>query len=351
LIHQAMAWVEKTLITPPLCEKMLTEWVFYYQRDIKPWIVDRYRLSILNDLFSVSQIDVAVVQGKDHYLINGYHRLKAVIQACKPLWQNICFHPCDTYGDVVELYQGMDPQTGRSTGDILKAMGMDKVIGVPVPRLRRGLAALRIIGNGFRSTRGGRYGWDSIDQQLTALWLWRDQIKSYCDLLPKETNQMSQWLERSGIMATGLVIFADCMETYPGAVNDFWGNVSNLRGPVGYPPLVLGNYLMAQDKLPSNRQDPPHIQARKAASAWAHHVREQPISKLMGSAEDTVIKITGTRFNGRIEVLDKFVGEGPDFQGWEPKEQEVRERREREQREQAAKIQRAAAEKAEKEGS
>src|SRR4029453_1656649 len=90
-----------------------------------------------------NSITFAVV-GNQRFLIDGQHRLKAVVIHGAPVSMSVLDIAARDMGDVRRLYSSIDQGLKRSTTDAIRAMGLSEEFGLPERRMQRMSSALRV---------------------------------------------------------------------------------------------------------------------------------------------------------------------------------------------------------------
>lgn len=111
-------------VAPGIASRILTEANWEGQRSVVGWHVDLLvEIMRRGEWKDGSQIAFCLLNGKLH-LVNGQHRMEAVVKAAKSQRFQVKIHHCNTLGEVAQHYWSYDVAARqRSNAEILRASG------------------------------------------------------------------------------------------------------------------------------------------------------------------------------------------------------------------------------------
>lgn len=264
----------KTLcITPERAESYLTDFKYERQRPINKGSVERYAVQMKAGTFDPgTQINIAAV-GQKMFLVNGQHRLAAVVQSGVPIEFAVTTHYCDNDMEVALLYGKLDTQKPRTTVDLIHATGLDT-------RLDMGRTETRIVGGAIKLLYCGlvdnHVKKASISQETVAGMMqdWATYIDMWDENLTDTPLNMR--MRRSAMLAVGYATLRWSPDRE--WTKSFWRAVSVDDGlRVGNPRKTLS--LWIRDNLSGGEL------GRKASDSYVLHAASCAWNAAVGGRE------------------------------------------------------------------
>lgn len=209
----------RLLVTPAIAETILTEQNYPGQRRVRANHVSALAAAMRRKAFLPGgQIAFARV-GRKLYLINGQHRLNAVIESGRSVEFQVMIVDCRSEDDVARHYYTFDRlATGRSDADVLSAVGICERHTIS-PTMARGVwQAVPLIEHGFVRVNYAHDPERRDDDRRLGLcdpwWPYAAQLEAILALAPGAVRKR---LMNAQSVAVALVILRD----QPKAATDF----------------------------------------------------------------------------------------------------------------------------------
>lgn len=217
-------------IGPEEARSILETCVFTGQRPTDPANLRAHAMDMQRGLFRAgSQIIFARLPDNNLILVNGYHRLNAVIEADTVMEFQVMIEPVANHDEVRNLYCSIDTNMRkRSDPEISRAAGLSEEIGVRQSLVSAALNAVAIIASGLRVLRLV----DRPAEVLTAYGRkdavkeWAAELRVYSEVTQGATKTLRAKLINQGIMAIALVT----LRYQPDKAIDFWTGVAENDG-------------------------------------------------------------------------------------------------------------------------
>lgn len=209
----------EVVVSPSLATRILNECRYQHQRSLREWRIAYHVGEMKHDRFRQGrQISLALVDGR-LILINGYHRLTAVVRSGRPAAFMIEVVPVNTEGDVMGVYATYD--VGGGERSILEtAGGMLDQTELSKPQMSALLRAVQIISTGFHRP--------NVNEHATILYsriarnnaanAWHGVAERYFTLVSGATRQVKVALYRQPVVAAALMT----LQYQPEKAETFW---------------------------------------------------------------------------------------------------------------------------------
>lgn len=278
----------------------LTNCKYHRQRNINPDRVSTYaREMVAGHFVQGTDLYMGVLQGKE-YLLNGQHRLNAVIQSKMPTEFTIITKVVSSERELDDIYSNLDQQGNRTIIDTIRAHG-SLFEGKYDAQILRSIAAasslvLRgLVGAPIKGRKPTQL------EQIRRIHYWQPTMDIYLAAINK--GNFAGRLRSSGYMAMGLLT----CKYWQDEATSFWEKVSsgeNLSSR--HPAFVLRNFIIntrigANSISADMRKDrnqglvTTHHAIRYATACWAHYVNNREVG---------YVKVAGLEENFRIEGID-----------------------------------------------
>lgn len=279
-------------VTPDLAHRIIQTEKFDRQRPVRPKHVDALAMQMKRREWTAgTQIHFGRTPDGELHLVNGQHRMHAVVKAATSISFQILVTDVTSPDDLIRLYRRHDRLIAhRTVSDALVAEGIQDKYQLSTMIARGTFGAVAFIGAGFRfiQTNADPYIMRSDEARLRIAEEWWPIAQVYQDAIeraPAKTPPIKRYLMQAGIMAVGLVTLRDQeVKAYA-----FWqGTADNdgLRRSDARSAFL--NFLRSGDAK-------SQVLAAKGASlAWNAFFADEELSSIR--AYKTEILIAGTAF-------------------------------------------------------
>jgi hypothetical protein len=289
-------------ITPEQAQEWLDSSTYELQRGVRPYHVKRLAAAILAGEFEPELIKFKVLNQR-LILVNGQHRLQAIVAANTPAQMYVAFEHAETEAAVAQSYRALDSGLSRSmmdkmaTSDIAKSIGLSGrasvTVGAAVALIARGLSSTR--------TRADEVWQGSFEARLRSINRWADEAYQFHEILRQGKGMLKTRLEVAPVQAIALITLRHQNEK----ATEFWSRVardqiSDTEGLInctGEKQLV--DYVMSHH---SRGVDSNHF-ARVVSFCWNAYYENRRLNNLKGINwlnKENPVRIAGTPFTGRV---------------------------------------------------
>jgi hypothetical protein len=238
------------------------------------------------------------------YLIDGQHRLTAIIESQTKQVFEIQVLNADSEEEMARIYTKVDQNAIRTDGNKLKALGLDSEMGMSAPKLERYGAAVKFIESGFvHAAKMHTY------EYVACIRKWSDGIANYDDMLIDVAQSGNHIARRSSVAGVGIVTMQESVKEYgESVVYEFWEGV--LSG-IGFqsqddPRKRVYMHLLQASLVggsaatfKSDTHTSKEYQARAVAAGFNAWVENRSLSKLVVVDARSPMRLNGSRFKGK----------------------------------------------------
>ncbi|MBK9003507.1 MAG: hypothetical protein IPM41_06480 [Sphingomonadales bacterium] len=213
--------VEMEVVTPETAQSWLLNNSLPYQRGLRKANVEFYASEMLRgDWDPTTVISFARVNGEEWSLVDGQHRLEAVVKAGMPqpfVIKRVTYKSAD---DIANAYARIDQGSKRTPMDQAHAWGLADKYGLYPDWTGKFMSGIKFI--------IGRFGWQRhIRPHPSDVVSMMDQYSGamlgYYDLCGGADRHMRKALQRASTVAVGLVTLQSSVKVYgEEKVNEFW---------------------------------------------------------------------------------------------------------------------------------
>lgn len=268
------------LITPDIAREWLEVFPYKYQRPITKSAVKRWANEMsLGKWLPGTTLDIAVVDvtGK-RYLINGYHRLSAVMDSGTDQQFTVVEHIAHNEQEVHEMYSLMDIHKKRTDMDSVRHLELGENYGL---NLREGNAlasAIRVIESRFMQVQSERFVPREMPNKVVK---WAPYMSQYVQAIGDIPADVKSVMSRQVVVAVGVVTMKYC----PGKAIPFWNGVcQDNEISITDPRKLVRRWLIANPTSASRsitrRTLDTHAYALYISTAWNNWFSEKPIAQL-----------------------------------------------------------------------
>jgi hypothetical protein len=297
------------LITPEKAKRLLTyntlgqPGQIDFQRRISPMRKLQYMRDMRNHRWdSDSRIHLAVI-GNQVYLIDGQHRLMAIIETGLPQVFVITYTRCKDLEEVRGRYSRIDGHGPRSIADAIRAMNLPAEYDLSSSQIRVVIPAAHLIARSFcdartEARRGTIPGSYSRDENLEMVEYWHKEAAMYFHLLRPCHNDRELYRRNvaAPILGVALVTYRDD----PLKARLFWPNITSITGLRDGSPEAAAVRYISFHKVNEEGQEKF---ARNVANTWNAFYEGRDFRR-PGVIDPTLpIRIAGTQFTGSKHIF------------------------------------------------
>jgi hypothetical protein len=291
--------VEIKAISPGTAEHLLTK-VYDHQRKLNNALIERYSGEMKRvEWRDCESAIVIAVRSTGEYLLNGQHRLHAVVASGTTQKFIVRRIPYESDQTMDLAYANMDRGSNRSIAAQVHAMGLGEGHGFTDRVAKQSITALRLILDNFRPVhaKSRMYLTAPGDMQKAVLG-WSNAIYAYHHSLLGAPATVQDWFWRAEVAAVALVTFRYA----PEKASEFWHKVALHEDILSGSPEHLLYTLLATTKAETGAVR--GSLARRVASAWNAVYLDKPINHLQSRGDSAYIQILGTPWNRRDNSVD-----------------------------------------------
>ena len=272
---------EIVVITPDHAEKLLSK-MYWKMRPLTKSQYGKYeRFMLTNYWMNNMTICIAVLDGEEHlgegYLIDGQHRLRALVASNLTLSFNIKRYRCATREVINDLYQVIDQNKPKTSLDVLVSSGAGDKLELKIGQVSRAHSSIKQIYRKFDQNKKldeDSEGWAFINNQLLKPYIfmdvWGTPIRNYYDAISYAIREMTcptGNLNRSLIIAFGLITFRP--ELSSDYAYRFWKGIGNSQElDEDDPRLAASRYLMCTNMKHNATNVPLYEHIRVLIACW-----------------------------------------------------------------------------------
>lgn len=286
------------IINPETALKMLNSYPYRRQRHLNKELVQFYARQMKSGEFlPYSSIEIAYVDedGKlQGHLINGQHRLRAVIEADVFLPIRIEKVMCQNMAEVDQRYGMTDIGARRNINDHVRAAGLGEEFELSRNELRVLGAATTFIHNKF--VRQSKYEMTPMDR-ISGLREYVEEARTFFGLISGNPNVIEKLFYRSSTMSVALVTLRYSTAVYgEDKIRQFWKGAAEDDGlRANDPRKVMYRHLLG---LSLRGSKPPAYSARYVANCFNAWILDNNIRHAVVSDPYGPIKIAGSPWTG-----------------------------------------------------
>ena len=280
-------WTEQVIITPEMAQFLLEDWAYDRQRNLSTNYILKYANDMKQGYWRDTPPLMAGIVGNCKYLLNGRHRLHAIIKSETSQLMTILYKKVSSIEDLGLDYIVEDNGRSRNDLDRMRAYCQDesdiKYVGATA-------AAVKFIHGNFKPMAGSAL---SAQGALALISEWRTESVQYIDLIKGHTGGLFDKMRRRTVMSVGLVTLRYANDR----AASFWRAVAQNDGlRRGQAEHALVNFLLTvhPDKLIGRDME----YSRKVASCWNSYYTENELiyPKCLDHTKPILLK--GTPFKG-----------------------------------------------------
>lgn len=289
------------MMTPEEAGHILATCRFDRQRKIRaPWVSELAEIIAAGSWQTTAVTICECTEDNKSYLVDGYHRLSAILQSGIPAPVLVFRQPVDTLHNVGVIYSRLDRGMPRNVIDGLSARNLPAETDLSATVLRSGVAAVNVIRSGFKHD-GALSNKRGYDEKFKEVMVWVPELRAYTDSVAGGNRMTSRRLYAAAILSVGLMVF----KHQPEKAHDFFHSIAtstNIAEGSGKQAFI--NKLL--DEESTARKLGTSKMCRYTAACWNAHYDDKQISKIQVYDTSKAIVLLGTPFtrwqNTKLEV-------------------------------------------------
>lgn len=304
---------EYAFVTPEIARLWIDAYKYDLQRRVSARRVKLYAGVMKRGAWKQDkEIKFAVVDDKK-YLVNGQHRLHAIVSSNCGQHFNVSHVFVDDLDEVAEIYNTEDMLKGRTFDDITRTMQLPELTGIRRTDLLKLKAAITFIDGDFGYRRENNAdAWliadRIVDDYSEAAGMFFEAISS-AQRHGKSVKIRDRFV-RSCVLSVGVVTYLESANRYGfQAIDDFWSGAASDDGLRRNDPRKVMLNRLVSTQMPSGTKsalgqevEEPWHQARYVASCFNRWVSGDYFSERGGQpkieSEVKPIQISGSKYDG-----------------------------------------------------
>lgn len=302
------SYMETILMTPTLATEWLATLTLDRQRNINVARIADYAADIKAGKWRTSIIEVRILQGK-RYLVNGQHRLRAVINAGIPVYFDVITRIVDTERDLYADYAVIDRQLPRSTRQIIRAVNLASDLGMTEQQAGRLTAAMLPIASGFTASYARHDQARTVNGRMELARAWNQEAIHAFATIGEGDKPRIRTLYTVPVFSVALVTF----RFQPEKAEIFWQKVATMVNLTeDDPAYTLAEYLM---RIKVHNRIYANIW-KACARTWNAYFTNRSLRYLKMLEGNDPIEINGTPYTGsEVITLENL----PTVESWNRK--------------------------------
>lgn len=257
----------RVLVTPELARRVLMEANYSGQRRVSSaQVANLAHLMNAGEWTPGTQIAFAKLPSGTMMLVNGQHRMHAVIEAGQPQEFSVLIVQARDTDHVNRIYYRFDTvQRNRATNAVLSAVGLREELGISSAVADAAYDAAVIIACGMRRIHANAWppSLRTPDGRLSALAPYHGQVKEFSELTPRVPKAIRRSLFSGPIVAVAIITLRDQNDK----ARPFWEGLARDDGlRVGDPRKALINVLL--DSCRPSAMNATLVRATFCWKAW-----------------------------------------------------------------------------------
>lgn len=209
-------------VTPAMARDWLNNSNYKNNRPVRNSIVNTYADDIKNGQFVAgSPINFGVYK-EQYHLLDGQHRLYAIIKANTGLIMTVTDSIVENETDLAIMYSKFDRQWKRNSGDTYRAFGLPEETGLLPRHITKASAAVVLILGNF-SFYKRKFGYSQDELIMEYIKCHKKAIRDFYDITEGCSEKMRSSLERSTTLSIAILTLD---KPHPLAT-DFWARVAD----------------------------------------------------------------------------------------------------------------------------
>lgn len=283
---------EIVTVTPAVAAVWLERMHFPNQRTVRERHVEYLAEEIKAGRFRLSTLDIRECGDRD-YLVNGQHRLHAVVRAGRAVEFAVVRRRVSDFEEAARDYATFDRGMVRTHTDGLLGYGLTAETGLTAKQLGRLSSCAPFIVGGFRSFSRNTVA--STQARAEFIRAWVGPALHACSVIGESNLERVRKLYNGPCYSVALVTFRYA----PERAETFWGRVAANDGlHQGDPEMALIEFTAGR-AMYSGRQS---YTARAVATCWNAAYQGRSLRHVKVMDPNAPIRIAGTPYTGKDHV-------------------------------------------------
>lgn len=286
-------------------EHLLASYPYERQRHVNPTVVDFYATMMAeNKWIPGSEIEIAYAPNGDGtmhgHLVNGQHRLRAVVKSGQPVRFVIKHIACADDNEVALVYGTIDTQRRRGISDYFRALALSDELGLVSSDIGRMSSAVTVIENNFTRLHG--YSIEN-SRRLELIRLYSEVGHKFLALIVGAPASMRRGLRQASVLSLGLVTLDESVRVFgESKVEQFWTGLAFDDGLViGDPRKTAYRHLaeITNSGTAKRTRIAPEYTSRYVANCFNAWTENRELKTTRVADASLPIQINGTHWNGK----------------------------------------------------
>lgn len=290
-------------IAPKEAQFMLENNIFKGQRSLtKPWVTSLADMMKRGQFGQGSSIDFGYLPDGRWQLVNGQHRLHAVVKSRLAQRFTIILHPCETEQELRNLYLKFDRNLRRTPEQMLSGAGLKEVLSVNHRLFRAmhgaaGIACFGFMPNLRSQVQQSRFPqFNNTDARVEMVRHWQEEAEQYSSDLEGAEKYIQGMLGRVPIVALALPTYRYA----PDKAKAFWQGMARDDGLSREDPRkAFLHYMVGNRRI---EPEPIHL-SRTVARVWTAWHDKQTRVHVQAKRTTGPIRIAGTPHTGKKHMI------------------------------------------------
>lgn len=263
------------LVTPEMAAEWIATMPYEHQRNVRRWQVIRLAGVMADGQFIPgTTIRIAHLNG-ERYLLDGQHRLYAVVKAGIPQVFNVLEEWPNDANAVAMTYGNLDCGIGRDQADLFSALDLSRHTGLTSTQINHLAPAMEFIASGMITTKKAK-GFTDRSLRLRMIRAYAPYMRQFAEIIAGHDRLIHESLDRSYVIAVAMLSlrfshpYAVARDTP--SVLEFWeGTVFDDGIVLGDPRKVANRHLLTTTMSNSSKSSGKrtHITGAYGARALA----------------------------------------------------------------------------------
>ncbi len=279
-------------ITPAVATSMLEKMSYEGQRTTRSEHVRFLANEMRQKRFIGNTLAICEMPGGTQLLVNGYHTLKAIVEAQTSQIMPVEFFQTKSYQDVAKVYARFDRQLKRTRLDTWRVYGLEEQFNLPSHVITKFAAACVVIMKDFSS--GGTLSYVSDDEVALFMIDWLDSMQQFRAAVAD--TPLVQIMHARHVMPVALITIQ-----YNKSADTFWKSVATDDAlELGDPAKTLHYWLrdtgLTRDSSKRRVVTLP-VGMRAVSAAWNARCDGRPLSRIQVNNTTLPIVIRQTPYD------------------------------------------------------
>lgn len=295
-------------IAPELAQRIIVECPFPGQRRRKIGRVDKHLNRIVAGTWhpDLSTITCAKLPDCSLQVVDGFHRLNAIVQAGRSVWSRVVLVAVASNAEAKKLYAAFDePSSVRNDSEMLDGIGVIEEMGLPRRGAQKLFCAASLLLNNMEPMGPSEEGqaFRERDARVNAMREWKGEASLYLSLCDKAEKSAQRVLLTQGVMASALYLLRHC----PEEAFTFWDGLTRNDGLRRNDPRarLLADFYSRNVATGSIRQ-----RVQRVAVAWNAFYEGRDLS-IIKCLDGAAIVFKGTPKSGKQQPVNVQVRRRP----------------------------------------